>query len=67
MSWDNNYRLLKEGEIIRATDQVLHDNGSWLPPIHSVGQEAPSPLYTSHRKFRRKISSDSPTQGEEGK
>jgi len=54
-NWDDRYRLLKEGETILATDEVLHDDGEWRLTTHSVGQEAPSPLFTSHRKFRRLI------------
>lgn len=48
------YRLLNEGEIVRETDEILLDNGKWGKPQNSIGQAAPSPLYTSHRKFRRR-------------
>lgn len=51
--WDDNYRLLNEGEIVLATDEILDDHGNWMPPTNSVGKPAPSPMYTSHRKFRR--------------
>ncbi len=50
--WDDKYRLLEEGEIILATDEVDHERG-WRRVEHRIGQPAPSPLYTSHSKFRR--------------
>lgn len=52
MTWDQNYRMLSEGEIIRATDEVQRDDGSWQPAV-CVGEQAPSPFYTSHRVYRR--------------
>jgi len=51
--WDDKYRLLAEGEIVEATDETLHDSKGWIPVVNSIGDKAPSPLYTSHRKFRR--------------
>lgn len=60
MSWDNKYRLLNEGEIVRDTDEVLDDHGIWQKSPNSVGQEAPDPRYTSHRQFRRLISTENP-------
>ena len=47
------YRLLKEGEIVLETDEILNDHGDWQPVQGSIGQAAPNPLFTSHRKFRR--------------
>lgn len=54
MSWNDNYRRLEEGEIIRATDEVQNDDGTWRTTI-CAGKKAPCPLYTSHRVYRRKI------------
>lgn len=53
MKTDSRYRLLREGEIVLETDEILDDRGNWVKPTNSVGQEAPNPIYTSHRKFRR--------------
>lgn len=50
--WGTKYRLLNEGEIILATDEVYNDS-EWVTTVHCIGQPAPSPLYTSHRKYRR--------------
>lgn len=55
MSDWKNYRLLKEGEIVLQTDEILDDHGNWVPPTNSVGKAAPNPLYTSHRQFRRHV------------
>lgn len=55
MSWDKNYRLLQEGEIVKETDEILNDKGRWVRPRNSVGHKAPDPRYTSHRQFRRRI------------
>jgi hypothetical protein len=55
MAWDENYRPLKEGEIVSSTDEILDDHGNWIPPKNSVGQPAPDPGYTSHRQFRRRL------------
>lgn len=46
-----NYRQLKEGEVIRETDEVLDDKG-WRKTI-CAGGLAPNPLFTSHRWYRR--------------
>lgn len=53
MAWDHAYRMLKEGEIILASDEVQNDDGSWISPGRTVGMKAPSPHYTSHRVYRR--------------
>lgn len=53
MAWDRRYRPLKEGEIIRSTDEVQLDSGSWIATPNCVGQKAPNPNYTSHRQYRR--------------
>lgn len=55
MAWDHRYRMLAEGEIIRATDEVEIDKpyGWRAPRPENVGTRAPSPLYTSHRRYRR--------------
>lgn len=50
--WDHRYRLLEEGEIILATDELQHDDGSWIAPL-AVGTGAPSSSYISHRTYRR--------------
>jgi hypothetical protein len=53
MSWDDRYRLLREGEIVEVGDEILNDNGTWEAAFYSIGQAAPDPRYTSHRQFRR--------------
>jgi hypothetical protein len=53
MPWDNRYRPLKEGEIIRADDEVQNDDGSWRKGCLAAGRPAPDPAYTSHRQYRR--------------
>lgn len=54
MSWDNRYRMLDEGEIIREGDECLTDSHlGWLPAKHAIGEPAPSPYYTAHRMYRR--------------
>ena len=53
--WDHRYRMLDEGEIIRASDECQHDDGSWpCDNGRCAGQPAPSPAYTSHRIYRRR-------------
>lgn len=52
MTWDQRYRRLEMGEIIRATDECQNDDASWSP-ARAVGQRAPDPNYTSHRVYRR--------------
>lgn len=52
MAWDHRYRQLQEGEIVQHGDEVLCDK-EWEPAGRTVGSPAPSPLYTSHRKYRR--------------
>ena len=54
-TWDSAYRCLDKDEIILATDEVQHEDGSWGSPRHTVGGLAPDPNYTSHRVYRRKI------------
>lgn len=54
MVWDQRYRRLDEGEIILATDDCQQDDGSWRQDGgRCAGTKAPSPLYTSHRVYRR--------------
>ena len=54
MAWDMRYRPLKEGEVIRPTDEVQNDDCTWkLTDWRCVGQTAPNPNYTSHRVYRR--------------
>lgn len=55
MAWDKNYRRLDEGEVIQATDEVQIDKpfGWKVTNEKCVGTKAPSPLYTSHRIYRR--------------
>jgi hypothetical protein len=54
------YRLLKAGEIIEATDEVdacadgWRDDPVWRP-ASCVGERAPDPRYPSHRIYRRRI------------
>jgi hypothetical protein len=50
--WDQRYRRLEEGEIVRSGDDVLLDK-DWEPAVHSIGKPAPSPHFTSHRWYRR--------------
>jgi hypothetical protein len=54
IAWDQRYRPLVEGEIILATDEIQQDDGTWKAAV-SVGMPAPSPAYSSHRKYRRLI------------
>lgn len=54
MAWDERYRRLDEGEIIRPSDEVQNDDGTWqLTNSRCVGTKAPCPHYTSHRVYRR--------------
>ena len=46
------YRMLKEGETIRESDEVLDDRGGWRKTV-CAGGCVPRPDYTSHRKYRR--------------
>jgi len=56
MTWNQNYRRLNEGETIRATDEIQHDDCTWQAPHpRTVGTQAPDPNYTSHRQYRRLI------------
>ena len=54
MAWNQKYRCLEEGEIIRATDDVQRDDGTWERAQYAIGKPAPSPNYTSHRVYRRR-------------
>lgn len=56
MAWDMRYRPLKKGEIIRATDGVQEDDGTWRTGCRCAERAAPDPNYTSHRVYRRLIS-----------
>lgn len=55
MAWDQRYRMLREGEVIQPTDEVeVHYPYLWQAPNQrTIGRPAPSPLYTSHRRYRR--------------
>lgn len=55
MSWNERYRPLKEGEVIRAGDECLTDAHLGWNDAHAdtVGQPAPSSAYSSHRMYRR--------------
>jgi len=63
MSWDKNYRMLKEGEIIKAGDEVMGDRFDagkepvWKPTI-CAGQLVPDPRFLSHRLYRRRIKAE---------
>jgi len=52
--WDNRYRRLEAGELIRATDQVKTRNGWEKDEGQCEGKPAPDPAYTSHRTYRRR-------------
>lgn len=55
MTWNEKYRRLEEGEIIQAGDEVLTEShlGWQSTNKRCIGTKAPSPLYTSHRIYRR--------------
>ncbi len=53
LHWDKRYRRLAEGEIIQEGDECLTDTHLGWQPANCIGQAAPSPLYTSHRVYRR--------------
>lgn len=55
MAWDMRYRPLREGEIIRETDEVQNDDGTWRASCRCAGHPAPDPNYTSHRVYRRLV------------
>ncbi len=49
-------RTLKKGEIIRATDESLDDDGVWKPVrAHMTGRKASDPAYISHSLYRRRV------------
>lgn len=52
-----NYYYLKEGDIVQLGDE--HDASfktkGWLPVVHGIGRKAPSPLFSSHTRYRRRI------------
>ena len=51
--WEN-YRQLREGEIILAGDEHYDDRlKGWVRSFQCVGTPAPDPCYTAHRKYRR--------------
>jgi len=56
MAWDHNYRRLNEGETILDSDECFCESATgWLRDDgRCAGTKAPSPLYTSHRIYRRK-------------
>ena len=47
-----NYRSLKEGELIKETDEVLDDKNGWRK-TRCPGGLAPNTSFTSHRMYRR--------------
>jgi hypothetical protein len=53
-----NYRQLKEGEIIKGSDQSLTSSKEGWDEVATrrIGTPAPCPLYSSHTIFRRRIS-----------
>lgn len=55
----SEYRILKEGEIIKEGDEVdassLKDDAKWVPVENTIGKPAPNPRFLSHRVYRRKI------------
>lgn len=54
MAWDQRYRRLDAGEIIREGDEFEIDwPHGWKPAEHCIGDPAPDPAYTSHRIYRR--------------
>lgn len=52
-----NYRQLKKGEVIQKDDEVLCESKiGWVTTIEScIGTLVPDPNYSSHRLYRRKI------------
>ena len=52
LTWDKRYRPLKEGEIIKSSDEIKLDDGTWKVAV-CVGEKAPDPNYSSHRIYRR--------------
>lgn len=58
---EQEYRMLEEGEIVLESDEYLDDVKGWIKPQGSIGDPAPNPNYTSHRKFRRR---KEPEQGD---
>lgn len=55
MPWDNRYRQLQEGEIVRAGDEFLgpDDRDQWEPVRHGIGRRVPDPLPMGHVRYRR--------------
>ena len=49
----DEYRSLKEGEIVVEGDEILHESRGWIPVVGSIGKPAPDPRFWAHRKFRR--------------
>ena len=55
MAWDQAYRRLNEGEIIRESDECMRDKpfGWERDNGRCAGKPAPDPNFTSHRTYRR--------------
>lgn len=51
----NRYRPLVKGELIEKGDQLFDDEKGWIESSTCVGMLAPSPEYTSHRQYRRRL------------
>lgn len=55
------YRYLKHGEIIKATDEYdacndgWRDDPVWKPVKTRIGQPAPDPQYPAHTIYRRRL------------
>jgi len=58
---EDEYYSLKEGDIIKAGDEIdrcnnaWHDDARWVEVKNCIGTPAPNPQYVSHRQYRRKI------------
>jgi hypothetical protein len=53
MTWDHNFRQLREGEAIQLGDEVQRDDGTFDLAVRCIGEPAPDPCYSSHRVYRR--------------
>lgn len=58
--WDDRYRRLEEGEVVKAGDEVDACRDGWRDPPkwepvkeHMIGRVASNPNYPSHSVFRR--------------
>ena len=61
--WKKNYRQLKKGETIKEGDEVGNigynkDGSMKWQKANCVGSKAPDPSFTSHRWYRRLLTSD---------